>query len=171
MNTIKMNFSEETHWVLQDESDKVVAIIVVPSGNVNITARIKQAIEEDIVIGDGRIEFVQDIIGDKYDSLINFSVAITEEDEEDSYITNFSLVKTAQYKIEKPKPKTEIKVAKLVKVSLMTRVIIKRYATEQEIMELAIPKLCENLMESPFENIDSIDDDRESPYDPEFDES
>ena len=97
-----MNFSEETHWVLQDESDKVVAIIVVPSGNVNITARIKQAIEEDIVIGDGRIEFIQDIIGDKYDSLINFSVAITEEDAEDSYITNFSLVKTAQYKIEKP---------------------------------------------------------------------
>ena len=56
------------------------------------------------------------------------------------------------------------KVAKLVRVSLVTRVIVDVDATEQEIMELAVPKLSENLMDSPFENIDEIVDDTECPY-------
>lgn len=56
------------------------------------------------------------------------------------------------------------KVAKLVRVSLVTRVIVDVDATEQTIMELAVPKLSENLMDSPFENLEEIVDDTECPY-------
>ena len=56
------------------------------------------------------------------------------------------------------------KIAKLVYVTLLTRVIVEPNATEQDIMEEAIPKLSENLMDSPFENIDKIVDDVECPY-------
>ena len=57
------------------------------------------------------------------------------------------------------------KVAKLVYVSLVTRVVVDENATEQEIMELAVPKLSENLMDSPFENLEDIIDDLECPFD------
>ena len=60
------------------------------------------------------------------------------------------------------------KVAKLVRVSLVTRVIVDVDATEQEIMELAVPKLSENLMDSPFDNFDEIVDDTECPYEEEY---
>lgn len=60
------------------------------------------------------------------------------------------------------------KVAKLVRVSLVTRVIVDVDATEQEIMELAVPKLSENLMDSPFDNLDEIVDDTECPYEEEY---
>jgi hypothetical protein len=60
------------------------------------------------------------------------------------------------------------KVAKLVYVSLMTRVVVDENATEQEIMELAIPKLLENFMDSPFENLDDITDDLECPFEEEY---
>ncbi len=63
-----------------------------------------------------------------------------------------------------------MKVAKLVKVTLMTRVIVDENATEQEIMELAVPKLSENLSDSPFENIDEIIEDKECPFDAETEE-
>lgn len=56
------------------------------------------------------------------------------------------------------------KVAKLVRVSLVTRVIVDVDATEQDIMELAVPKLSENLMDAPFENLEEIVDDTECPY-------
>lgn len=57
-----------------------------------------------------------------------------------------------------------MKVSKLVYVTLLTRVIVEENATEQEIMEKAVPKLSENLMDSPFENIEKIVDDTEMPY-------
>ena len=57
------------------------------------------------------------------------------------------------------------KVAKLVYVSLVTRVVVDENATEQEIMELAVPKLSENLMDSTFENLEDITDDLECPFD------
>jgi len=56
-----------------------------------------------------------------------------------------------------------MKVAKLVRVSLVTRVIVDVDATEQDIMEMAIPKLSENLMDNPFQCIDEIVDDLECP--------
>lgn len=55
------------------------------------------------------------------------------------------------------------KIAKLVRISLVTRVVVNEDATEQEIMETAIPKLSETLMTSPFECIDEIVDDLECP--------
>jgi hypothetical protein len=61
------------------------------------------------------------------------------------------------------------KVAKLVSVTLMTRVVVDENATEQDILELAIPKLSEKLMDEPFEHIEDIVDDIECPYDPDFD--
>ncbi len=57
-----------------------------------------------------------------------------------------------------------MKVAKLVYVTLLTRVIVEADADQQTIMELAVPKLSENLMDAPFENIDKIINDTECPY-------
>ena len=62
------------------------------------------------------------------------------------------------------------KVAKLVSVTLITRVIVDENASEQDILELAIPKLSEKLMDEPFEHIEEIVDDDECPFDPDFDE-
>lgn len=56
------------------------------------------------------------------------------------------------------------KVAKLVYVTLLTRVIVEENADQQAIMEKAVPKLSETLMDSPFENIEKIVDDKECPY-------
>jgi hypothetical protein len=61
------------------------------------------------------------------------------------------------------------KVAKLVSVTLITRVVVDESATEQDILELAIPKLSEKLMDEPFEHIEDIEDDIECPYDSDFD--
>ena len=55
-------------------------------------------------------------------------------------------------------------VAKLVRISLVTRVIVDEDATQEDIMELAVPKLSESLMEQPFACIDEIVDDIECPY-------
>lgn len=57
-----------------------------------------------------------------------------------------------------------MKVSKLVYVTIMTRVVVEENATEQDIMEKAVPKLSENLMDSPFENIEKIVNDTECPY-------
>jgi len=62
------------------------------------------------------------------------------------------------------------KVAKLVYVSLVTRVVVDENATEQEIMEAAIPKLSEKLMDEPFEHLEEIVDDIECPFDKEEEE-
>ena len=62
------------------------------------------------------------------------------------------------------------KVAKLVSVTLITRVIVDENASEQDILELAIPKLSEKLIYEPFEHIEEIVDDDECPFDPDFDE-
>jgi hypothetical protein len=57
-----------------------------------------------------------------------------------------------------------MKVSKLVYVTLLTRVVVEETATEQEIMKIAVPKLCENLNDSPIENIEKIVNDTEMPY-------
>ena len=57
-----------------------------------------------------------------------------------------------------------MKVAKLVRVSLVTRVIVEDTASEQDILELAIPKLSESLMDNPYQSVDEIVDDTECPY-------
>jgi len=62
------------------------------------------------------------------------------------------------------------KVTKLVWVSIGTRVIVDDNASDEQIMELAMPRLIDNLMTNGFENIESIEDDLECPYDPDFDE-
>jgi hypothetical protein len=61
------------------------------------------------------------------------------------------------------------KVAKLVYVSLVTRVVVDEKATEQEILELAFPKLSEKLTDEFIENLEEIVDDIECPYDENFD--
>jgi hypothetical protein len=62
------------------------------------------------------------------------------------------------------------KVAKLVSVSLMTRVIVDEGASETEILELAGIKLAEKIQHELTEHIEGIEDDIECPYDPAFDE-
>ena len=62
------------------------------------------------------------------------------------------------------------KVAKLVSVSLMTRVIVDENASEADILELAGVKLAEKIQNELSEHIEGIDDDDECPYDPLYDE-
>ena len=62
------------------------------------------------------------------------------------------------------------KVAKLVRLMVTTRVIVDDNASEDEIMETALPRLLDNLQTNAFENIEDIVDDTEVPYDPDMDE-
>lgn len=72
------------------------------------------------------------------------------------------------------------KVAKLVYVSVGTRVVVDENATEEEIMQKARPQLIRNLKEDGIlDHVESIDDDTEIPFgegngdvyfQPEFDE-
>jgi hypothetical protein len=62
------------------------------------------------------------------------------------------------------------KVAKLVSVSLMTRVIVDENASETEILELAGIKLAEKIQHELTEHLEEIEDDIECPYDPAFDD-
>lgn len=62
------------------------------------------------------------------------------------------------------------KVAKLVCVSLMTRVIVDENASEADILELAGVKLAEKIQNELTEHLESIEDDIECPYDPLYDE-
>jgi hypothetical protein len=61
-------------------------------------------------------------------------------------------------------------VAKLVYVTLATRVIVDENASESEILELAGIKLSEKIQNELTEHLESIEDDIECPYDPDFDE-
>lgn len=61
-------------------------------------------------------------------------------------------------------------VAKLVCVSLMTRVIVDENASEADILELAGVKLAEKIQNELTEHVESIEDDIECPYDPQFDD-
>ena len=63
-----------------------------------------------------------------------------------------------------------MKIAKLVYVSLVTRVVVEDSATEDEIIEMAKDRLIDNIKTCLGENIDSIEDDTEVLYDPEFDD-
>ena len=61
------------------------------------------------------------------------------------------------------------KVAKLVYVSLMTRVIVEDTATEREILEQCQGKFIEKIEYELSENLEEIVDDEECPYDPKLD--
>ena len=63
-----------------------------------------------------------------------------------------------------------MKVAKLVRVMITTRIIVDDNASEEEIMEIALPMLLDNLYTNAFENIEEIVDDTEVPYDPDMDD-
>jgi hypothetical protein len=62
------------------------------------------------------------------------------------------------------------KVAKLVCVSLMTRVIVDENASEVDILELAGIKLAEKIQHELTEHLESIEDDIECPYEPGLDD-
>lgn len=61
------------------------------------------------------------------------------------------------------------KVAKLVYVSLATRVVVDENATEDEILNAARSKFIVKVQEELNENLEEILDDTECPYEPEFD--
>jgi hypothetical protein len=56
------------------------------------------------------------------------------------------------------------KVAKIVLVSFMTRVIVDEHATEEEIINAARPKIAEKVAAELGENIEEIYDDEECPF-------
>lgn len=61
------------------------------------------------------------------------------------------------------------KVAKLVAVSLMTRIIVEEGSSEAETLEKAEPKFIATIQTELMDNLEFIDDDTECPYDPETD--
>lgn len=58
------------------------------------------------------------------------------------------------------------KVAKIVYVTFITRVIVDENATDEQIFEAARPELKRKADEEMFENLDGIKDDIECPYNP-----
>lgn len=61
------------------------------------------------------------------------------------------------------------KVAKLVLVSLMTRVIVDDTDDEAAVLSATRPRLIRKINTDLEDNIESIEDDTECPYDPETD--
>ena len=61
------------------------------------------------------------------------------------------------------------KVAKLVYMSMATRVIVNQDATEEQILEVARSKFIEKCRTDLGDNIEEIVDDEECPYDPATD--
>jgi hypothetical protein len=62
-----------------------------------------------------------------------------------------------------------MKVAKLVTVSLITRVIVDYGADDETILELARPKFVDKINKELNEHLEYIEDDDECPFDEEFD--
>ena len=61
------------------------------------------------------------------------------------------------------------KVAKLVSVSMMTRVIVNENATDEQILEASTKNFIEKVRDELGEHLEEIFDDTEMPYDEEFD--
>lgn len=61
------------------------------------------------------------------------------------------------------------KVAKLVWVTIGTRVIVDEDTTDGEAYELALPGLQRNLLENGLDNLQDVFEDTELPYNPEID--
>ena len=62
------------------------------------------------------------------------------------------------------------KVAKLVTITMTTRIIVDEDASEMDIIEKASIRMSEKIQHEFNENLESICDDIECPYDPETDE-
>jgi hypothetical protein len=62
------------------------------------------------------------------------------------------------------------KVAKLVTITMKTRIIVDEDASEVEIIEQASIKMSEKIQHEFNENLESICEDTECPYDPDFDD-
>lgn len=62
------------------------------------------------------------------------------------------------------------KVAKLVTITMKTRILVDENASESDIIELASIRMSEKIQYEFNENLESIEDDIECPYNPEFDE-
>jgi hypothetical protein len=62
------------------------------------------------------------------------------------------------------------KIAKLVTITMKTRILVDENASERDIIELASIRMSEKIQHEFNENLESIEDDIECPYNPEFDE-
>lgn len=60
--------------------------------------------------------------------------------------------------------------AKLVYTSFLTRVVVDDNATDEQIIDMARPKLVEQVRTELTENLEEIVDDEECPYDSSFDD-
>jgi hypothetical protein len=61
------------------------------------------------------------------------------------------------------------KVAKLVYVSMVTRVVVEDTATDEEIIDISTERFIDKLKTEIGEHIETIEDDIECPYDEDFD--
>ena len=62
------------------------------------------------------------------------------------------------------------KIAKLVTITMTTRIVVGEDASEADIIDIASIRMSEKIQHEFNENLGSIVDDMECPYDPEFDE-
>lgn len=62
-----------------------------------------------------------------------------------------------------------MKVAKLVVTTFVTRVIVDENATHEEIINEARPKLVNQVLNELSENLEDVIEDKEVPFNPEFD--
>ena len=90
------------------------------------------------------------------------------------YIQNFAQEKLKEFKEEFEQKKYPVKKAKIVTMTLQTRVVINESAMPEVEEEEAIQKALENIINNPdgyicYDNVDAIEDDTECPYDPEKD--
>ena len=76
-------------------------------------------------------------------------------------ILTFCLVFIAYLCVTKAK---NMKVAKLVKVSLMVRVVVDENTTDFDVAEIALPELLRKLDDDIYESIEEIENDDECPF-------
>ncbi len=88
------NLSRDSHYVLTDDDDKVIAIIHVPQGEQDITQKVIQAIKDDC-----QPEYavlISDLILDPTKTN-SFEVEVQEERGDETHSTTFYLDQTEVY--------------------------------------------------------------------------
>lgn len=97
MKTIRTNLSKDSHFVLTNDDDKIIAIINVPQDEQNITEKILQAIKDDSI--PVYAVMVNDLYIDPTATcqIISFEVKMQEEEEGEIYFPTYYLTITEMY--------------------------------------------------------------------------
>lgn len=134
------------------------------SSKIKLGDVVKKVSEDGVEIGviiqvQSEEDFRTDMFGNGHISEITMATLEDIKKHRDELIKHLSVSK-----------KTD-KVAKLVRVTLITRVVVDAKATREQIIEASKANFIDKIRDTSFgENIDSIRKDKEVPYDIVFDE-